>query len=89
MPIQPVESIIRHTEEELRQREEDPNLTINELLELSPCEGHITTPLQTLDGKSAKSLFTIGPSSMKVGQEDQTRGRSIPVVWNTSGTTSQ
>ena len=49
--IQPVEPIIRLTEEEQRQREEDPNLTINELLGLSSCEGHVTTPLQMLDGQ--------------------------------------
>ena len=51
MPIQPVEPIIGLTEEKQRKREEDPNLTINELLGLSPCEGHITTPLQMLDGQ--------------------------------------
>ena len=49
--IQPVEPIIRLTEEEQRQREEDPNLTIHELLGLSPCEGHVTTPLQMIDGQ--------------------------------------
>ena len=43
-PIQPVEPIIRLTEKEQRQREEDPDLIINELLGLSPCEGHVTTP---------------------------------------------
>ena len=51
LPIQPVEPVIRLTEEEQRQREEDPNLTINELLGLSSCEGHVTTPLQMLDGQ--------------------------------------
>ena len=50
-PIQPVEPVIGLTEGEQRQREEDPNLTINELLGLSPCEGHVTTPLQMLDGQ--------------------------------------
>ena len=50
-PIQPVEPVIRFTEEEQRQREGDPNLTINKLLGLSPCEGHVTTPLQMLDGQ--------------------------------------
>ena len=51
LPIQPVEPIIRLTEEKQRQREEDRNLTINELLGLSPCEGHVTTPLQMLDSQ--------------------------------------
>ena len=50
-PIQPVEPVIGLTKEEQRQREEDPNLTINKFLGLSPCEGHVTTPLQTLDGQ--------------------------------------
>ena len=50
-PIQRVEPVIGLTEEEQRQREEYPNLTINELLGLSLCEGHITTPLQRLDGQ--------------------------------------
>ena len=50
-PIQPVGPIIGLTAEEQRCREEDPNLTINEPLGLSSCEGHVTTPLQTLDGQ--------------------------------------
>ena len=50
-PIQLVEPVIGLTEEEQRQSKEDTNLTINKLLGLSPCEGHITTPLQMLDGQ--------------------------------------
>ena len=49
--IQLVEPIIGLTEKEQRQREEDPNLTINKLFGLSPCERYFTTPLQTLDGQ--------------------------------------
>ena len=49
--IQPVEPVIGLTEEEQRQREEDPNLTIYGLLGLPLCEGYITTPLQMLDGQ--------------------------------------
>ena len=48
--IQPVEPVAGLTPEEQRKKEEDPNLTLIELLGLTPCEGHITTPLQTLDG---------------------------------------
>ena len=43
--VQPVEPVIGLTTEEQRHSEEDPNLTINELLGLSSCEGHVTTPL--------------------------------------------
>ena len=49
-PIQPLEPVIGLTTEEQCQRQEDPNLTQDELLGLSSCEDHISTPLQTLDG---------------------------------------
>ena len=49
-PIQPVEPVIGLTPGKQCKKEEDPDLTLIELLGLSPCEGYITTPLQTLDG---------------------------------------
>ena len=49
-PIQPVQPVIGLTTEEQHRREEDPNLTLDELLRLSSYEDHISTPLQTLDG---------------------------------------
>ena len=49
-PIQPVEPVIGLTPEEQQKKEADPNLTLTELLGLTSCEGHINTPLQTLDG---------------------------------------
>ena len=49
-PIQPVEPVIGLTPEEPCKKEKDPDLTLIELLDPTPCEGHITTPLQTLDG---------------------------------------
>ena len=48
-PIQPVETVAGLTPEE-RSRKEDPDLILDELLGLIPCEEHITAPLQTLDG---------------------------------------
>ena len=45
-----MEPIIGLTPEEQCKKEEDPNLTLIELLGLTPCKGHINTPLQTLDG---------------------------------------
>ena len=47
--IQPVEPVTGLTTEEQHQRQEDLNLTLDELLGLSSCEDHISTPLQTLD----------------------------------------
>ena len=49
-PIQPVEPVVGLTLEEQSRREEDPDLTPDKLLGLIPCEQHVTTPLQTLDG---------------------------------------
>ena len=49
-PIQPVEPVIGLTTEEQCRREEDPNLTRDELLGLSSCEDHTSTLCQTLDG---------------------------------------
>ena len=64
---QPVEPIIGLTDEEQRQREKEPNLTINKLLGLSPCQGHITTPLQMPDGQYVNQpscFFTTSPRGM-------------------------
>ena len=49
-PIQPVKPVVGLTPEEQCRKEEDPDLTLDELLGLSSCEDHISTPLQTLDG---------------------------------------
>ena len=49
-PIQPVEPVVGLTPEEQSRKEENLDLTLNELLGLIPCEEHITTPLQILDG---------------------------------------
>ena len=48
-PIQPVEPVVGLIPEEQHRKEEDPDLTLDELLGLSSCEDHISTPLQTLD----------------------------------------
>ena len=49
-PIQPVEPVVGLTTEEQCRKEEDLGITLDKLLRLSPCEDHISTPLQTLDG---------------------------------------
>ena len=46
-----MEPVIGLTTDEQRRREEDPNLTLNELLGFSSCEDHVNMPLQTLDGQ--------------------------------------
>ena len=86
-PIQPVEPVIGLTTEEQRCREEDPNLTINELLGLSSCEGHVNMPLQTLDGQymNQPSLFQLLAQearklAQKIKQEEEaSQWSGIPV----------
>ena len=51
VPSQPVEPVVGLTPEEQCKKEEDPNLTLIEVLGLTPCEEHINTLLQTLDGQ--------------------------------------
>ena len=65
-PIQLVEPIIGLTPEEQCKKEEDPNLTLIELLGLTPCKGHITTPLQTLDGLYVNQLSRFLPLAQEV-----------------------
>ena len=45
-----MEPVVVLTLEEQCKKEEHPDLTLIEHLVLTPCEGHIMTPLQTLDG---------------------------------------
>ena len=45
-----MEPVVGLTPKEQHRKEEDPNLTLDELLGLSSCEDHISTPLQTLGG---------------------------------------
>ena len=87
MPIQPVEPVIGLTEEEQRQREEDPTLTINELLGLSSCEVHVTTPLQMLDGQYVNQPSRFLPLTQEAGnlakkirqEEEASQWSGIPV----------
>ena len=45
-----MEPVLDLTPQEQCRKEEDPDLTLIELLGLTQCEEHITTPLQILDG---------------------------------------
>ena len=49
-PIQPVEPVVGLTPKEQCRKEDDPDLTLDELLGLYSCKDHTSTPLQTLDG---------------------------------------
>ena len=71
--IQLIKPVIGLTPEEQRKKEEDLNLTLIELLGLTPCEGHINTPLQTLDG-----LYVNQPSRfLPLAQEAQKLARKL------------
>ena len=91
-----MEPIIGLTAEEQRHTEEDPYLTINELLGLSSCEGHVTTPLQTLDGQyvnRSSHFLPLAQEARKLAQkikeeEEASQWSGIPVeqVLNSSFT---
>ena len=86
-PIQPVEPVIGLTLEEQHRREEDPNLTLDELLGLSSCEDHISTPLQTLDGLYVNQPSRFLPSAQEAkklakrikAEEEASQWSGIPV----------
>ena len=86
-PIQPVEPVIGLTPEEQCRREEDPNLTLDELLELSSCEDHISTPLQSLDGlyvNQPSQLLHLAKEAKKLAkrikaEEETSQWSGIPV----------
>ena len=68
-----MEPVVGLTPEEQHRKEEDPDLTLIELLGLTPCEEHITTPLQTLDG-----LYVNQPSRfLPLAQEAQKLAKKL------------
>ena len=77
-PIQPVELVIGLTTDKQRQREEDPNLTLNKLLGLSSCEEHVNMHLQTLDGQyinQPSHFLTLAQEARKLAQKIRQKKR--------------
>ena len=56
-----MEPVVGLTPQEQCRKEEDSDLTLTELLGLTSCEEHITTPLQTLDGLYVNQLSRFLP----------------------------
>ena len=83
VPIQPVEPVVGLTPEEQCKKEEDLDLTLIELLGLTPCEGHITTPLQTLDGLYVNQLSRFLPLAQEAKklkeEEEASQWSGIPI----------
>ena len=77
-----MEPVIGPTTEEQRQREEDPNLTINELLELSSCEEHVNMPLQTLDGQYINQLSHFLPLAQEARNLAQKIKQEEALQWS-------
>ena len=72
-PIQAVEPVVGLIPEEQCKKEEDHDLTLIQLLGLTSCEGHITTPLQTLDG-----LYANQPSRfLPLAQETKSLAKKL------------
>ena len=86
-PIQPVEPVVGLTSKEQNRREEDPDLTLDELLCLIPCEQHITTPLQTLEGlyvHQPSQFFHLAQEARKLAkklkeEEEASQWSGIPI----------
>ena len=86
-PIQPVEPAVGLTPKEQCRKEEDPNLTLDELLGLSSCEDHISTPLQTLNRLYVNQSSRFLPLAQKAkklakrikGEEEALQWSGIPV----------
>ena len=86
-PIQLVEPVIGLTPEEQCRKEEDPDLTLDELLGLSSCEDHICTPLQTLDElyvNQPSQFFSLAQEAKKLAkrikeEEEASQWSGIPV----------
>ena len=53
-PVLPVEPVLGLTPEQQEKRNQDPQISLNELLGLSSCKEYIQMPLQTLDGLYVK-----------------------------------
>ena len=83
VPIQLVEPVVGLTPEEQRNKEEDPDLTLIELLGLTPCKGHITTPFQTLDGLYVNQLSRFLPPAQEAKklkeEEEASQWSGIPI----------
>ena len=86
-PIQLVEPVVGLTPEEQCKKEENPHLTLIELLGLTPCVGHITTPLQTLDGlyvNQPSRFFPLAQEAKKLAkklkeEEEASQWSGIPI----------
>ena len=86
-PIQSVEPVVGFTPEEQCKKEEGPNMTLIELLGYTPCEGHITIPLQALDGKYVNQpsrFFPLAQEAKKLAkklkeEEEASQWSGIPI----------
>ena len=83
-PIQLVEPVVGLTSKE--QQKKDPNLTLIELLGLASCEGHITIPLQTLDGlyvNQPSRFLPLAREAQKLAKKLKEEEEASTVVRNT------
>ena len=82
-----MEPVVGLTPEEQCKKEEDSDLTLIELLGLTPCEGHINTPLQTFDGLYVNQLsrfLSLAPEAKKLikklkEEEEASQWSGIPI----------
>ena len=83
-----MEPVVGLSPKEQCRKEEDPNLTLTEFLSLTPCDEHITTPLQTLDGlyiNQPSRLLSLAQEAKKLArklkeEEEASQWSGIPIM---------
>ena len=79
-PIQPVEPVLRLTSEQQEIQEEDPDLSLEQLLGLSYCQDQINTPFKPLMGRFLPLSQEAQKIAKKIKEEEQaSQWSGIPV----------
>ena len=81
-----MELVVGLTLQEQCRKEEHPELTLIELLGLTPCDEHITTPLQTLDGlyvNQPSRFLPLVQEAKKLAKKLKEEEQASPVVKDT------
>ena len=79
-----MESVVGLTPEGQRRKEEDPDLTLDELLGLSSCKDHISTPFQTSDTNHPSQFLPLAQEAKKLAkrikeEEEASEWSGIPI----------
>ena len=79
-----VEPALGFTLAEICCTQNEPKLTVSQLLEIESCKDYVKTPLQTLDGiymNQPKTFLPLAKEAKKTSKGISKRGNHIPVGW--------